>query len=35
MNMVGFDRNSLVVAGILMIGGILTVAAFVLSIRGH
>ena len=33
--MVGFDRNSLVVAGILMIGGILTVAAFVLSIRAH
>ena len=31
--MVGFDRDALVLGGILLIGGILTLAAFVISIR--
>jgi len=33
--MVGINRESIVVAGLLVIGGVLTLAAFVMSIRGH
>ena len=32
--MVGFDRDSLVIGGILFMGGLLTLAAFLISIRG-
>jgi hypothetical protein len=32
--MVGLDRDSLVIGGILFIGGFLTLAAFFISMRG-
>ena len=31
--MVGFDRDTLVIGGILLMGGLLTLAAFAMSIR--
>jgi hypothetical protein len=32
--MVGFDRDALVIGGILLMGSVLTLAAFIISIRG-